>query len=116
PSGIRSTREWFTSATRARATAIMSSSQPIALAIAPPILTWIMLSLGWRAMFIVLGAAGLLVAAAWIAFHRARHETPFAEPGTEPGAPCPTQFHRVDHGVTPSHAPPTICHSRRESA
>ncbi|HEY4380421.1 MAG TPA: MFS transporter [Acidobacteriaceae bacterium] len=80
PSGVRSTREWFSSATRARATAVMSSSQNIGLAIAPPILTGIMIALGWRAMFVVLGAFGILVAFAWIALHRARHETPFAEP------------------------------------
>jgi MFS family permease len=83
PSGIRSTREWFSTATRARATAVMSSSQTFGLAIAPPILTLIMLSLGWRAMFIVLGAAGLLVAIAWIAFHRERRDTEFREPEPE---------------------------------
>src|ERR1700722_19668879 len=82
PSGIRSTREWFSSATRARATAIMSSSQTIGLAVAPPILTAIMLALGWRAMFVVLGASGLLVAILWIALHRPRSQTPFAEPPT----------------------------------
>ena len=82
PSGIRSTREWFSSATRGRATAIMSSSQTIGLAVAPPILTWIMLSVGWRAMFVLLGASGLLVAAAWIVFHRARRDTAFAETET----------------------------------
>ena len=112
PSGIRSTREWFSSATRARATAIMSSSQTIGLAIAPPVLTWIMLDLGWRAMFVVLGAAGLLVAILWIALHRARSQTPFAEPApppgevAHPGAPCSTQLHRVEHGVTPYPIPP----------
>jgi MFS family permease len=79
PSGIRSTREWFSTATRARATAVMSSSQTFGLAIAPPILTLIMLRLGWRAMFIVLGASGLFVAAAWIALHRARRDTEFRE-------------------------------------
>jgi MFS transporter, ACS family, L-galactonate transporter len=79
PAGVRSTREWFTARTRARATAVMSSSQTIGLAVAPPILTWIMLRLGWRAMFVVLGAAGLVVAAAWIGLHRARRETEFAE-------------------------------------
>ena len=57
--------------------AVMSSSQTIGLAIAPPMLTAIMLRLGWRAMFIVLGAAGLLVAAAWIALHRARQRDRF---------------------------------------
>jgi MFS family permease len=86
PSGVRSTREWFSSAARARATAIMSSSQTIGLAVAPPVLTWIMLSLGWRAMFAVLGASGLLVALAWIALHRARSETAFAE--AEPAPPA----------------------------
>jgi MFS transporter, ACS family, L-galactonate transporter len=84
PSGIRSTREWFTPRTRARATAVMSSSQTIGLAVAPPILTWIMLSLGWRAMFVVLGAAGLVVAVAWIALHRARRDTEFREPEPPP--------------------------------
>jgi len=79
PSGIRSTREWFSSATRGRATAVMSSSQTIGLSFAPPVLTWIMLTIGWRYMFIALGAAGLLVAALWIALHRARQDTPYAE-------------------------------------
>jgi MFS transporter, ACS family, L-galactonate transporter len=80
PAGVRSTREWFTSATRARAMAVMSSSQTLGLALAPPFLTWIMLSVGWRKMFVVLGIAGLFAAAAWIAFHRARRDTPFREP------------------------------------
>ena len=79
PAAIRSTRELFSSATRGRATAIMSSSQTIGLAVAPPVLTWIMLNVGWRAMFVLLGASGLIVAAAWIAFHRAYRDTIFGE-------------------------------------
>ncbi len=79
PAGVRGVREWFSERTRARATAIMSSSQTIGLAVAPPILTWIMLRMGWRAMFVVLGVAGLVVAVAWIGFHRARRETEFGE-------------------------------------
>jgi cyanate permease len=39
-------------------------------------------------MFIVLGAAGLVVAVAWIAFHRERRDTELREPEPElPGAP-----------------------------
>lgn len=82
PVGVRSTREWFTAAARARATALMSSSQTFGLAIAPPVLTWMMVRMGWRAMFIVLGFAGLAVAAAWLAWHRARAETTFRETET----------------------------------
>ena len=79
PAGVRSVREWFTDRTRARATAVMSSSQTFGLAVAPPVLTWTMLALGWRAMFVVLGVAGLAVAIAWIVLHRARMHTEFAE-------------------------------------
>jgi sugar phosphate permease len=75
PSGVRSVREWFSGETRGRATAVMNMSQTIGLAIAPPFLTWIMLSLGWRTMFVVLGFSGLLVAASWITLHRARRDT-----------------------------------------
>jgi len=58
---------------------MMSSSQTIGLAIAPPVLTWVMLRIGWRMMFVALGAAGLVVAVAWIALHRARVDTAFRE-------------------------------------
>lgn len=79
PAGIRCTREWFSEATRGRATAMMSSSQTLGLAVAPPLLTLLMLRLGWRAMFMVLGAAGLVVAVAWVVLHRARRDTVCAE-------------------------------------
>jgi MFS family permease len=86
PSGIRSTREWFSSATRGRATAVMSSSSTFGMSVAPPLLTAIMLAVGWRAMFLLLGASGLVVAALWIAFHRARQDTSFAEAEDPAGA------------------------------
>jgi MFS family permease len=75
PAGIRSVREWFSANSRARATAFVSSSQTIGLAIAPPLLTALMLAVGWRAMFVVLGAAGLVVAALWITLHRDRPQS-----------------------------------------
>ena len=80
PAGIRSVREWFSTATRGRATAVMNTSSTLGVAFAPPLLTWMMLRTGWRAMFILLGASGLVVAALWVALHRARRDTPFAEP------------------------------------
>jgi MFS family permease len=95
PAGVRSTREWFSARTRARAMAIMNSSQTIGLAVAPPILTWIMLRLGWRAMFVVLGAAGLVVAVAWIGWHRARRETEFREDVANP--PLTMEPSRMGH-------------------
>ncbi len=82
PAGVRSAREWFSSRTRGRATAAMSMSQTMGLAVAPPVLTLVMLWIGWRAMFVALGATGLVVALAWIALHRARRDTKFRETGT----------------------------------
>jgi sugar phosphate permease len=58
PSGVRSVREWFATDTRGRATAVMSMSQTLGLAVAPPFLTWLMLGVGWRAMFVALGISG----------------------------------------------------------
>jgi sugar phosphate permease len=84
PGGIRSVREWFTDSTRGRATATLNTSQTIGLAIAPPALTAIMIGVGWRAMFVLLGASGLVVAALWIALHRDRSDTAFESATLEP--------------------------------
>ena len=79
PTGVRSVREWFSSRTRGRATALMSSSQTFGLAIAPPVLTMLMIRTGWRAMFMLLGAAGLPVALLWYLLHRSRGSTVYSE-------------------------------------
>jgi sugar phosphate permease len=91
PAGVRSVREWFTDRARGRATAVMSSSQTFGLAMAPPLLTLLMLRVGWRAMFMVLGAAGLVVSVLWVWLHRARGETGFA-PDTDKLAPAESVF------------------------
>ncbi len=88
PAGVRSTREWFSNATRGRAMAVMSSSQTLGLAAAPPLLTWIMLSRGWRAMFVILGVSGLVVAGAWIMLHRSQRDTIWRE-AEAPAATAP---------------------------
>ena len=81
PAAIGLIRESFSPSLRGRATAVVSSSQNVALAAAPPILTFIMLRLGWRAMFVLLGAMGLMVALTWLLFNgnQARSESETAE-------------------------------------
>lgn len=86
PAGVRSVREWFSAQTRGRATAVMSMSQTLGLAVAPPALTALMLWLGWRKMFLLLGALGLAVAVAWVVLHRPRQATHWRqEEGTTSG-------------------------------
>ncbi|SEB95924.1 Sugar phosphate permease [Terriglobus roseus] len=121
PAGVRSVREWFTDRTRGRATAIMSSSQTFGLAIAPPLLTLLMIRTGWRVMFMILGAAGLVVSALWVWLHRPRAATPYREdlvaslqpaglvgdanPGLRPGLGSHAPSARLDEpGTTHSHA------------
>jgi cyanate permease len=53
----------------------MNSSQTFALAMAPPALTFIMLRLGWRSMFVLLGVLGIVVAFAWLLLYRERKDT-----------------------------------------
>ena len=79
PAGVRSVREWFSTQSRGRATALMSMSQTLGLAFAPPFLTWIMLRVGWRTMFVLLGVSGLVVAAVWVVLHRPRSATVYRE-------------------------------------
>jgi sugar phosphate permease len=80
PSAVRSVREWFPARTRGRATGFMSSSQTFGLAIAPPLLTFLMLRIGWRGMFMTLGLLGLIVSLLWFALHRPRSATAFRDP------------------------------------
>ncbi len=84
PTAVRSVREWFTSKMRGRATAVMSSSQPFAQSVAPPLLTILMLRFGWRVMFMLLGGGGLVVAALWMLLHRARGATIHSDPDAGP--------------------------------
>ncbi len=72
PCGVESVREWFPERTRGRATAVMSMSQTLGLAVAPPALSLLILHFGWRAMFVGLGVAGLLAAIAWSMLYRSR--------------------------------------------
>jgi MFS family permease len=70
PTGARVVSNWFHVRDRGFPTGVFISAPSIGTAIAPPILTWLMLAYGWRIMFIVMGVAGLVVAAAWFLLYR----------------------------------------------
>jgi MFS family permease len=70
PTGARVVSNWFHVKERGFPTGIFNAAPSIGTALAPPILTWLMLAYGWRIMFIVMGAVGLVVAAAWFLFYR----------------------------------------------
>ncbi|MFA5956465.1 MFS transporter [Hyphomicrobium sp.] len=69
--GTRVCADWFPLKKRALPIAIFNSSSALAPALAPPILTMLMLAHGWRVMFIIAGLAGFVVAALWAIYYRA---------------------------------------------
>ncbi len=69
-SGIKVTNAWFAKEERGLPTSIFNTGSQIANAIAPPLLTILMLTLGWRGMFVVIGALGLLILACWLKLYR----------------------------------------------
>ncbi|MGA4366108.1 MFS transporter [Pantoea ananatis] len=69
-SGIKITHRWFGDSERSLPTAIINTGSQIANAIAPPILTVLLLTLGWRGMFVAIGVMGLPLLLAWWKFYR----------------------------------------------
>lgn len=66
---------WFPRSERGQAAGIWDSGSKWGAALAPPILTALMLAFGWRAMFIGVGALGIVLAAAFLAFYREPEES-----------------------------------------
>jgi sugar phosphate permease len=70
PTCARVVRDWFNQRDRGLATGIFNSASSLGTAIAVPLLTFLMLAFGWRPMFIIMGVAGLVVAAVWYFVYR----------------------------------------------
>lgn len=92
PTGARVVRDWFNPRDRGLATGIFNCASTLGTAIALPLLTFLMLSFGWRATFVIMGVAGLLVAVVWFALYRdpkdvalTAGETAYRTEGDPPG-------------------------------
>ena len=70
PTCARITRDWFNVRSRGTATGIWNCSSTLGTAISAPLLTFLMLSLSWRWMFVIMGIVGLLMALAFYVMHR----------------------------------------------
>lgn len=69
-SGLKATQTWFAKEERGVPVSIINTGSQIANAIAPPLLTILMLTMTWRGMFIIIGAFGLLVMLVWLKIYR----------------------------------------------
>ena len=71
PTCARVVRDWFNQRERGLPTGITTNAAPyLGSAIAVPMLTYLMLAIGWRTMFMAMGVAGLVVAVVWYFIYR----------------------------------------------
>ncbi|MFL5289641.1 MAG: MFS transporter, partial [Rhodopila sp.] len=98
-SAVRVVRDWYNVRDRGLPTGTWNCTSSLGPAIAPPILTGLMITLGWRWMFIVMGLVGLIVAAVWYVLYRdptEEHFTPeerhYLTDGEEPRADTPVRL------------------------
>ena len=75
PAGVRVTSDWFHVRDRGTPTGLYNAGGSIGPAIAPPLLTALMLAFGWRTMFISMGLAGIFGAVVWFLLYRTPHTT-----------------------------------------
>ena len=75
PNSSKITTQWFPREERGQAAGIWDSGSKWGSAIAPPVLTVLTLAFGWRAMFLIIGVAGVVLAAAFWAFYRSPAES-----------------------------------------
>jgi sugar phosphate permease len=73
---VKTVNDWFDVRDRATPTGIFNSGTAFGQAMAPPLLTMAMLAFGWRGMFMLIGAPGLLLAVVWYVFYRDRNTVP----------------------------------------
>jgi MFS family permease len=70
PGGARVVRDWFGVRERGFATGLCQSAGSLGNFVAVPLLTLLMLRLNWRWMFVIVGAAGIVLAIVWWIVHR----------------------------------------------
>jgi sugar phosphate permease len=72
PAGAKVIADWFNKTERGKPTGIFLASPTISPMLAPPVITALMLNVGWRRMFIIMGAAGIVLSIVWYLVARDR--------------------------------------------
>ena len=85
PAGVKVIGEWFPPQERSLASGIFNSGAAVGAMLAPPLLAWTVLEMGWQASFVIVGALGFVWLAAWWMFYRTPPVNP-AEPEIPPPA------------------------------
>jgi MFS family permease len=78
PASLDAVQSSFAPKRRGRAMSLVNASTILGQVIAPPVLTVLMLWAGWRGMFAIIGIAGVVFAAVWLALGN-RHPAPLPD-------------------------------------
>lgn len=69
PANNRIVTTWFPSKERGFAIGAYTGAEYIGLALCTPILTWLLVTFGWRSIFIATGLIGILCAFVWLSYY-----------------------------------------------
>jgi ACS family hexuronate transporter-like MFS transporter len=75
PAGLKAVTEWFPKKERALATGIFNAGANVGAIVTPLIVPALTLAYGWRAAFVITGAASMVWLVAWLAFYRRPSES-----------------------------------------
>ncbi len=70
PTSARVVSNWYAVRDRGLPTGVFNAASPLGAALAPPLLTVLMITFNWRWMFIAMGVIGLIAAAIWTLLYR----------------------------------------------
>ena len=79
PAAVRVVAEWFPAEERALASGIFNSGSSIGALIAPPLVAWIVIRLGWSQAFLIVGVTGFIWLGAWWLIYRTPDQTKAVE-------------------------------------
>lgn len=98
-SGARVVKDWYNVRARGLPTGIYNCTSTLGPTIAPPLLTALMLTFGWRWMFVIVGITGVVVALLWFIIYRepdeadlTAEEKNYIQDGEEPQPHSPITF------------------------
>ncbi|MPZ18224.1 MAG: MFS transporter [Luteitalea sp.] len=74
--GPKAIAEWFQPRERGLAYGIYTMGATVGATLAPPLIAWVAVSLGWRAAFVITGALGLIWILPWLWLYRAPYQHP----------------------------------------
>ena len=87
PAGVKVVSEWFPERERALASGLFNSGSAVGAILAPPIVAFVLLRLGWQAAFVLVGVSGFLWLAVWMPVYRTPREIAGKAAAAEPMMP-----------------------------